>query len=94
MIRAGAPAGPPAVGRGSWDEAPPRRRVTAAQRARIVAAIVRVVGDRGVHDATVEQVISAAGVSRRTFYDLFDDLDHCMLVAVGLPSEDVQRSIT
>jgi AcrR family transcriptional regulator len=43
--------------------------------------MIRVVGERGVHDATVQQVITAAGVSRRTFYDLFADRDECMLVA-------------
>jgi AcrR family transcriptional regulator len=76
------PAVPSAVPLRAWDDRPPRRRVTAAQRARILAAMIRVVGERGVRDATVEQVVNAAGVSRRTFYDLFADRDECMLVAI------------
>jgi AcrR family transcriptional regulator len=41
-----------------------------------------VVAERGVHDTTVEQVIGTAGVSRRTFYDLFADRDACLLAAI------------
>lgn len=35
--------------------------------------MVRVVVERGYHDATVTQVVAAAGVSRRTFYNYYSD---------------------
>jgi AcrR family transcriptional regulator len=44
--------------------------------------MIRVVCEVGVQDATVAQVISTAGVSRRTFYELFADRDECMLAAI------------
>jgi AcrR family transcriptional regulator/DNA-binding MarR family transcriptional regulator len=50
------------------------------QRARILAAMVQVVAqDHGAGAVTVARVVSRAGVSRRTFYDLFDGCDDCFL---------------
>jgi AcrR family transcriptional regulator/DNA-binding MarR family transcriptional regulator len=43
------------------------------QRRRIVAAVADVVCERGLEDTTVADVVRRAGVSRRTFYDLFED---------------------
>src|ERR1700677_1649654 len=47
----------------------------------ILDAVVEVVAERGVTDASMELVLARAGVSRRTFYAFFEDLDEC-LVAV------------
>ncbi|MCW2970195.1 MAG: transcriptional regulator, TetR family [Solirubrobacterales bacterium] len=49
---------------------------------RILAAIIQVVCERGMRDATVEQVVTSASVSRRTFYELFADRDDCLLEAI------------
>jgi AcrR family transcriptional regulator len=54
-------------------------RVMEAQRARILTATVRVVGEHGYRGMSVARVCSRAGVSRRTFYDLFDDREDCFL---------------
>lgn len=35
--------------------------------------MIRVVVERGYHEATVSQVVAAAGVSRRTFYNYYSD---------------------
>jgi AcrR family transcriptional regulator len=43
--------------------------------------MIQVVSERGVRAATIERVVSAAGVSRNTFYELFADRDACMLAA-------------
>jgi len=51
------------------------------QRDPILDAVVEVVAERGVTDASMELVLARAGVSRRTFYACFEDLDEC-LVAV------------
>jgi AcrR family transcriptional regulator/DNA-binding MarR family transcriptional regulator len=51
------------------------------QRSRLLAAAVTAVGEHGWEGASIERITQHAGVSRRTFYDLFNDRDEC-LVAV------------
>lgn len=46
-----------------------------AQRRRLLEATWRVLGRRGLEDATVEDVLQEAGVSRQTFYRCFESLD-------------------
>ncbi|WP_372789775.1 TetR/AcrR family transcriptional regulator [Paraconexibacter sp.] len=53
----------------------------AAQRARILDAISRVVAAKGYAAATVTDVVRAARVSRGTFYELFDSKERCFLDA-------------
>jgi AcrR family transcriptional regulator/DNA-binding MarR family transcriptional regulator len=55
--------------------------VVALQRARMIAAIVEVVAERGVARVTVAHVVARSGVSRRTFYELFSDREDCFLAA-------------
>ena len=62
----------------------PRQAVTDSQRARILAAMVEVVSDRGYVETRVVDVIGAAGVSRKTFYELFDSKEDCFLAAYDL----------
>lgn len=59
----------------------PRGQVTEIQRARMLAATVEAVEDVGYARLTVAQVIGRARVSRKTFYDLFDDREDCFLAA-------------
>jgi AcrR family transcriptional regulator len=66
--------------------APPKPRagstqVTEVQRTRMLAATVQVVGELGYEKMSVARVTSRAGVSRRTFYDLFVDREACFLAA-------------
>jgi AcrR family transcriptional regulator len=49
---------------------------------RILAAMVQAACRHGVQSATVARVIELAGVSRKTFYVLFDDRDHCLGAAM------------
>jgi AcrR family transcriptional regulator len=51
------------------------------QRRRVVAAVVDVVCERGLEDTTVTDVVRRARVSRRTFYDLFEDRGDAFLAA-------------
>jgi AcrR family transcriptional regulator len=44
--------------------------------------MAHVVAEHGVGSATVSRVVKRAGVSRRTFYDLFDDRDDCFLAVL------------
>jgi AcrR family transcriptional regulator len=58
----------------------PRARIAEVQRARILAAMVQVVAqDGGAGAVTVARVVARAGVSRRTFYDLFEGCEDCFL---------------
>lgn len=56
-----------------------RERVTDIQRARMLAAMAEVACERGAANVTVAHVVERAGVSRRTFYELFDDREACFL---------------
>lgn len=55
--------------------------VSDIQRMRILAAMSEVAAERGIAAATVEHVVARAGVSRRTFYELFAGLEDCFLAA-------------
>ena len=56
-------------------------RVVEIQRARILGAMVEVCVERGVANVTVAHIVECAGVSRRTFYELFSDREECFLGA-------------
>ncbi len=55
--------------------------VAEVQRQRLLAAMAVVAGERGAANASVAHVVSRAGVSRRTFYELFEDREACFLAA-------------
>lgn len=83
--RGGAPPsveGLPA--RRAVDRAGGRGGVVEIQRARMIAALVDVVGERGPGGITVGAIVDRSGVSRRTFYELFDDREDCFLAAFEL----------
>jgi AcrR family transcriptional regulator/DNA-binding MarR family transcriptional regulator len=58
-----------------------RAHVEQIQRARLLAAMTQVVSEHGLAGASVAQVVARAGVSRRTFYELFEDRESCFLAA-------------
>ncbi len=62
-------------------DGPPREHVTEIQRVRLLAAMAEVAAERGAGQASVAHVVARAGVSRRTFYDLFEDREDCFLAA-------------
>jgi AcrR family transcriptional regulator len=66
-----------------------RGGVAGIQRARLVAGMVEVVRERGVGQVTVAHIVARSGVSRRTFYELFEDREACFLAAFD---EAVQRA--
>jgi AcrR family transcriptional regulator/DNA-binding MarR family transcriptional regulator len=59
-----------------------RERVAGIQRARMLAAMAEVCAEHGAGNVTVAHVVERAGVSRRTFYELFRDSEDCFLAAV------------
>ncbi|HEX2071764.1 MAG TPA: TetR/AcrR family transcriptional regulator [Thermoleophilaceae bacterium] len=58
-------------------------QVRASQRARIVRAMTEAVGEHGYHGVRVADVVWRAGVSRKTFYELFAGKDDCFAVTYG-----------
>ena len=52
------------------------------QRARMLVAMVEVCAEHGPANVTVAGVVERAGVSRRTFYEIFDDCEDCLLAAL------------
>jgi len=51
------------------------------QRRRLLLALVEVLAEHGLENASVGRICKRAGVSRRTFYEIFDDRDECLLAA-------------
>lgn len=56
--------------------------VAAMQRRRLLHAFCEIVGESGLERAGIGRVCKRAGVSRRTFYDLFEDREACFLAAL------------
>jgi AcrR family transcriptional regulator len=86
----------PAV-RATSSRAPMPPPVAEFQRARILEAMVVTAEDHGIQRTTVARIIRRAGVSRRTFYDLFSDRHDCFLAvfedAVSRGREQVAAAI-
>jgi AcrR family transcriptional regulator len=59
-----------------------RGHVTEIQRVRMIAAMIDVVSERGRANATVAHVVARSGVSRRTFYEVFEDFEDCFLAGL------------
>jgi AcrR family transcriptional regulator/DNA-binding MarR family transcriptional regulator len=56
--------------------------MTEIQRARMLDAMVRAACEKGAANVTVANVTRRAGVSRRTFYEIFDGSRDCLSAAV------------
>jgi AcrR family transcriptional regulator len=73
--------GAPKRSRRGEDTALPRERVSEVQRARMLVAARQVVAAEGYGRMSVERVVAKAGVSRKTFYDLFENREACFIEA-------------
>jgi AcrR family transcriptional regulator/DNA-binding MarR family transcriptional regulator len=58
-----------------------REQVWDIQRARMLSAMAEEIAARGAGNVTVAHVVGRSGVSRRTFYELFEDREDCFLGA-------------
>jgi AcrR family transcriptional regulator len=63
--------------------------VAEIQRQRILGAMAQVAAERGAANVTVAHIVARAGISRRTFYELFEDREACLLAALD---EAVERA--
>lgn len=80
---------------------PPRGRhrlppelVARSQRDRLLDTAVRVVAEKGYAAMTIGDLTKGAGVSRTTFYELFDDKEQCFLAAYDNAVEALVRRVT
>jgi AcrR family transcriptional regulator len=58
-----------------------RAFIASNQRERLLDAIANVVAEKGYSATRVADITEYAGVSRKTFYELFDDKEDCFLAA-------------
>ena len=73
----------------------PAEEVARQQRLRLMAGMLDAVGEQGYVATSVADVLSRAGVSRRTFYEHFADKEACFLQAfdhVAAVSRDAVRA--
>jgi AcrR family transcriptional regulator len=68
--RKGLPRGPQAL---------PREEVAAHQRERLFDAMIEAVNERGFVSTTISDLVTRAGISRRSFYEHFANKDECLL---------------
>jgi AcrR family transcriptional regulator/DNA-binding MarR family transcriptional regulator len=57
------------------------KQVAELQRARMLTAMVQEMDERGAANVSVGHVVARSGVSRRTFYEIFNDREDCFLAA-------------
>jgi AcrR family transcriptional regulator/DNA-binding MarR family transcriptional regulator len=59
-----------------------RSQVAGVQRSRIIAATFQACAENGAAALSVAEIVGRAGISRRTFYELFDSCEDCLLAAL------------
>ena len=68
--------------------------MTESQRNRIHQAMIEAVSERGYPETRVVDVIGVAGVSRKTFYELFESKEDCFLAAYDVLFENLLEDAT
>jgi AcrR family transcriptional regulator len=71
----------------------PQEVVVEHQRQRLLEAAAAALAEVGYTELTVKHMIDGAGVSRRTFYQLYDDKLECVLAAHEIALERLQEVI-
>jgi AcrR family transcriptional regulator len=66
-----------------------RRVVAASQRTRLIEALGRAVAEKGYAAATIDDVVRGAGVSKKTFYEHFQDKEDCFVAAYEAASDQL-----
>jgi AcrR family transcriptional regulator len=69
----------------------PSDLISAVQRERLIAAMLRAASELGYREANVQDVIERAGVSRPTFYEHFANKEACFLAAFDVTAARLQE---
>jgi AcrR family transcriptional regulator len=70
-----------------------RERVIEIQRSRLLCALFEVSAERGAGNVAVAHIVERAGVSRRTFYELFADREECFLAGLDDAMARISRYV-
>ncbi|RJQ75429.1 TetR/AcrR family transcriptional regulator [Pseudonocardiaceae bacterium YIM PH 21723] len=70
-----------------------REEVLNSQRGRLLAATAATIAEHGYASANVREITQRAGVSRKTFYELFQDKEDAFLACFSLALEDLINSV-
>lgn len=62
----------------------PREAVAENQRERLLNGVVEAVAERGYNATTIAAITKVAKISRRTFYEHFEDKQECFLAAYAM----------
>jgi AcrR family transcriptional regulator len=68
--------------------------VARSQRQRLLEATIRVVAEKGYATTTVADLTREAGISRTTFYEMFDDKQACFLAAYDAAVDTLVRRVS
>jgi AcrR family transcriptional regulator len=67
--------------------------VAASQRTRLLEAAGRAVAEKGYAAATIDDIVRGAGVSKKTFYEHFQDKLGCFLAAYEAASDELYEHV-
>ena len=67
--------------------------VAASQRTRLLEAVGRTVAEKGYAAATIDDIVRGAGVSKKTFYEHFQDKLDCFLAAYETASDELYEHV-
>jgi AcrR family transcriptional regulator len=68
--------------------------VAASQRSRLLEAAGQAVAEKGYAAATIDDIVRGAGVSKKTFYEHFEDKLGCFLAAYEAASDELYEHVT
>ncbi len=71
----------------------PRTFVAENQRERLLNGVVEAVAEHGYNETTIGAIATAAGISRRTFYEHFESKEDCFLAAYEMVDDHVRGSM-
>jgi AcrR family transcriptional regulator len=71
----------------------PTDLVSAIQRERILAAILKATTELGYREMSVQDVLDRAGVSRPTFYEHFENKEDCFLTAFDAAAGELRKRV-
>ncbi len=71
----------------------PADLVSAVQRERLLAAMLRATAELGYREVSVQDVLDRAGVSRPTFYEHFENKEGCFLAAFDAAAARLRKRL-
>jgi AcrR family transcriptional regulator len=71
----------------------PRELVAENQRERLISGIIEAVADNGYAETTIADIVGAAGLSRKTFYEAFKNKEECFGAAYEASFDYLRQEI-